>query len=997
MGETAPLQTTPGSLGIVGGVGLLGGGTVTPRVHNAIVERLRARIAACREHHRNCQGRYERSRAESSDRERENTLQLLTLVQHGQGTRKTNKHVKNAPPPDYHHHHQQQHQHLLGNSRNGNEIKVEQSQQTSNGLDQRNSALIALQGSLKRRLVVNVSANHNNRSNGISDSAYLDFKKIRTNEHLPGSQDVYRATEGLNQSSGGTMPMDQSAHRKSHITSNETSDVFNLTLKDIKKEPGESLPCSKHFDPQMSQDNLYRYGEELEEQLMDPDLQELFNELTYISVPPMTDIELQNMINITIKQDEPFNIDLGQNHRNTPTSLPMDKIVIKSEYPQGLDHARVDSPQLRPSSTGPTFSMTSTSLTLSQSTTAPQNQVQVSSSTNRLANWQELSHAQQLKQMAANRQHTLIQQHQPNQSPSWSSVPPPRPFGQEKVPSPFRQQQLSPHRTPINAAPVNGSQTKVISNYLYKPSPNSHSSQLDMMNQQTSQDASKNLVTSGHSTVEPNHGNTKPLFHFNQDQTNHQASLGLNSQGKPILQFTKQQSSAATQQHEQLQQAKPLPNQNLPRTQTFPHKMLIPKIQQNQQISGLHYPGVHQQQDQHSTTPQGPGSSSTTNPSSSPGPGSGFSSQQTLLSQQLMEKPNILQRQMAEQKQQLIMQQQILSGTEKSKSQDQLNRHLTRPPPDYKDQRRTNMSVQQGNQYSGVNSNSSIATALPPHNAQNSGHSSTSHGSRMSSSLQGSQNMYGNVPCSQQTMYNVNPGVAHMQQQTSPNSIGTNQNGHVLQRQSTGNGLPPFSTVAAVNPPQFRSGPGQRTSMVGQRAPNAMVSTSSPQNWVSPEAKKQEAPCFTDNNQFQNQSLQSVLGSQHFPQRSLPPPNQVTPGTQLRPLTQMNQGNSGQAIESLRGLNHGQPRAPILTNLSPQEGTTMMGNNFTTANQQSRSFQGTDTSNDLGSFEFLSQNNGLGPSLNNDSDFIDALLKTGHINDDWMKDINLDEIFKNHS
>lgn len=67
-----------------------------PRVHSAIVERLRARIAVCRQHHLTCEGRYERGRAESSDRERENTLQLLNLVQHGQAARKGSKHSKAA-------------------------------------------------------------------------------------------------------------------------------------------------------------------------------------------------------------------------------------------------------------------------------------------------------------------------------------------------------------------------------------------------------------------------------------------------------------------------------------------------------------------------------------------------------------------------------------------------------------------------------------------------------------------------------------------------------------------------------------------------------------------------------------------------------------------------------------------------------------------------------------------------------------------------------------
>lgn len=172
MGDTAPPQAPAGGLGGAPGAGLLGGGSVTPRVHSAIVERLRARIAVCRQHHLSCEGRYERGRAESSDRERESTLQLLSLVQHGQGARKAGKHTKATataanttapppppaapptssqaaataappPPPDYHHHHQQ---HLLSSSNNGGGggIDGEQQPPPSTPGDQRNSALIAV-------------------------------------------------------------------------------------------------------------------------------------------------------------------------------------------------------------------------------------------------------------------------------------------------------------------------------------------------------------------------------------------------------------------------------------------------------------------------------------------------------------------------------------------------------------------------------------------------------------------------------------------------------------------------------------------------------------------------------------------------------------------------------------------------------------------------------------------------------------------------------------
>ncbi|KAM4702099.1 mastermind-like protein 2 [Discoglossus pictus] len=790
------------------------------------------------------------------------------------------------------------------------------------------------------------------------------------------------------------MPVEQGLHRKTNNPTGNTNcdanDMFNLTLKDIKKEPGESMPCSNHLDSQMSHDSLFKYVDDMGDQFMDPDLQELFNELTYISVPPMSDIELQNMINITIKQDDSFNIDIGQQtQRNTSTSsIPMDKIVIKSEYPQ------VGSPQMRPSSTGPPYSMSIAPLTSSPNTVCQsQSQIQVSSGVNRsLSNWQELSHAQQLKQIAANRQqHSLIQQHHTSNWPNVSPTrPSSRPFGQEKVPSPFRQQQLSPHSTAMS---VNAAQPKGLSNYLYKPNPVDQNNHLDVMNQQKPHDSSKNSINANNSNL--NHNNTKPLFHFNADQTNQQASSVMSSQSKSNLQYTQQQqpsSLAAQQQHDQTQQSKPLPGQTLQRPAAFQQKMITQKMQPTTQISGLHYPAVHQQQDQHSAASQVTGTN--TNPGSCPSPStaSAYSSQQPLLTQQLMDKTNILQRQMIEQKQQLILQQQMLAGTEKSNTQDQLNRHLTRPPPDYKDQRRGTVSMQQASQYnSGLSpiSNSVSTHSITP---QNSGNSSASHGPRMSS-LPGVQNVYGNIPCAQQVMYNVNPSVNQMQQQTNQNQLGTTQNKHILPRQSPtqGNNRPSFVPGSG----QFRSGVNQGTNMAGQRPPNVMVNSPAQHNWVSPEAKKHDTLGFPNS----NQSHQGGLGNQQFSQRAMTSLNQISPGVQLKSLTPMSQATSGQTMEPLRAFSIGQAqlRAQILPNLNQAGGsTTMTANTFTSTNPVSRAFLGTD--NDLGSFDFLSQNNnGLGSALNSDSDFIDALLKTGHNNDDWMKDINLDEIFRNSS
>lgn len=90
MGEAAPAQpTAPGFPPVLGSVGSGSMASVSPvSVHSAIVERLRARIELCRRHHSACESRYVRGQAEISDREREATLQLLSIVQQGTGNRR---------------------------------------------------------------------------------------------------------------------------------------------------------------------------------------------------------------------------------------------------------------------------------------------------------------------------------------------------------------------------------------------------------------------------------------------------------------------------------------------------------------------------------------------------------------------------------------------------------------------------------------------------------------------------------------------------------------------------------------------------------------------------------------------------------------------------------------------------------------------------------------------------------------------------------------------
>ncbi|XP_029065126.1 mastermind-like protein 2 [Monodon monoceros] len=1120
MGDTAPPQAPTGGLGGAPGAGLLGGGSVTPRVHSAIVERLRARIAVCRQHHLSCEGRYERGRAESSDRERESTLQLLSLVQHGQGARKAGKHTKATataatttapppppaapptvsqaaataappPPPDYHHHHQQ---HLLSSSNNGGSggIDGEQQPPASTPADQRNSALIALQGSLKRKQIVNLSPANSKRPNGFVDNSFLDIKRIRVGENLTAGQGGLQVNNGQSHMMSGTLPMSQAPLRKTATlpahTHSPGNGMFNMGLKEVKKEPGETLSCSKHVDGQVTRENIFsnRYGDDPGEQLMDPELQELFNELTNISVPPMSDLELENMINATIKQDDPFSIDLGQqSQRSTPRpSLPMEKTVIKSEYSPGLTQGPSGSPQLRPSSAGPAFSMATSALSASSPIpSVPQSQAQpqtASGASRALPSWQEVSHAQQLKQIAANRQqHVRMQQHQPTSWPGLpsSAGPSPGPFGQEKIPSPsFGQQPFSPQSSPMPGVVGGGSQSKVMANYMYKASPSAQGGPLDVLLQQKPQDLSRSFMNTPHTAMEPRHGSTKPLFHFNSDQANQQMPSVLPPQSKPpLLHYTQpqpqpQQSSISAQQQQQQQQPQPQPQQPQPQPQPQPQqqqpqpqpaaqptqplssqpllrsplplqqKILLQKMQ-TQPITGLGYQVSQQhRQDQHSVVGQNTGPSPSPNPCSNPNTGSGYmNSQQSLLNQQLMGKKQTLQRQIMEQKQQLLLQQQMLVDTEKIAPQDQINRHLTRPPPDYKDQRRNVGNMQPTAQYSGgsstvsLNSNQALANPVSTHTilTPNSSLMSTSHGTRMPSLSTAVQNigMYGNLPCNQPGTYSVTSGMNQLTQHRNPNQLIANQNNPLMPRPPTlgpsnnNNNVATFGAGSVGNSQQLRPNlTHSMASMPAQRTSNVMItsSTTAP-NWASQEAttKQQEAlkstgvrfPPGTPTAYTPNQSLQQAVGSQQFSQRAVAPPNQLTPAVQIRPMNQMSQTLNGQNMGPLRSLNlrPNQLSTQILPNLS-QSGTglsqsrtsisqpsSLTAGSFPSPNQSSRAFQGTDHGNDL-AFDFLNQQtDNMGPALNSDADFIDSLLKTEPGNDDWMKDINLDEILGNNS
>ncbi|XP_006628131.2 mastermind-like protein 2 [Lepisosteus oculatus] len=985
MGDAGPPQPSAGGFVPMLGVGMVGSvpGAVTGPIsgtrgsavplHSAIVERLRARIELCRRHHSSCESRYQRGQAENSDRERESTLHLLNIVHQGPGNRKNKSHKTAAQqPPEY-------------NSR----VNGEQKSQNSAGGEPRNSTRIALQGSLRRKLEGNPPTGFNPKQNGISSGAFnADLKRLRVDAGSSLRQSGCVFSNGQSQTLQGTEGMGHALQRKDNslMAQMSGSDLFSLTLKEMKKEPGEVHPCS-----QTSIDNnmmTFDFKDESGCQI-DPELQDLFDELTK-SVPSLNDLEFEKIL----KQDaDSFSLDLGRpsSAGMSKPSPQMEKIVIKTEYSPGFSQASAGSPQLRPASAGPTFSI-STSLSSSPVTSTPQNLSQgaqgSSSAARPLTSWPEVSHAEQLKQIAANQQPTAMLHQQQGQSAaiaSWSSAmsthSSPGPFGQEKIPSPATlcQQRISPQNSIL--PPMTNSQTKGMNNCLFKLNGNSSANHMGM----------KVL-------------NTKPLSHFSPKAISQPISLMGDSQNKsPVLHYQQQQQQQGTSVQTQPHPPPHFQNHALPRLPNVPvsqclqPKTLPQKMQLNQHAPGLPYKMAQQRQ----VLPPGtrlPVSSSFANSTTQPPQPPSLTNQQ-----KTMGKNQAMQRQM-------VLQQQILNEGDKMSPQDQLNRRLTRPPPDYKESRRNMVGAQPPtNQYTGGGLSLGMSsTQTLTNNASNqsglqanSCHLPSGQGSKMAPTS--NERIYGPGMDPQQGGYNTQNGANQLQQRGSQNPMGMNQNNPRFQGPaSMGTNFGPSSVTNAQH---MRPAVNQETSgMPGHRLAGMMTnSTMVAPSWAQGSKQTAAPPHPLGVRRFLNtlHSHQEV-GSRHFPHRSIAPPNQVAPDISMRPLNPMNQAVNGQAAGTATGpaQRPGQPRMPTLSTmtnmnqLSPAQ--TASAGNFTASGHNPRPYQSSSNSGDL-TFDFLQEGDNTVPGINTDSDFIDSLLKSGSGNDDWMEDINLDEILGSHS
>uniref|UniRef100_A0AAQ4QCH7 Neurogenic mastermind-like N-terminal domain-containing protein n=1 Tax=Gasterosteus aculeatus aculeatus TaxID=481459 RepID=A0AAQ4QCH7_GASAC len=862
MGEATPAQSAAGAFAPMLGVGLGTIGSAVPQLHSAIVERLRARIELCRRHHSTCENRYQRGQAESSDREHDSTLHLLNIVHQGPGNRKTKGgRGSNQQPPEY--------------SRANGEPKGAEG-------EQKISTRIALQGSLRRKIEAH-APKQNGLSCGFSGS---EFKRARVDAGALGHG---ACNHNLAQSHSLQGSSSMGMQRKNYMMPHGVgSDIFNMTLKEMKKEPIEVQSCG-----QSNAEMIFDFKDEGGGQI-DPDLQDLFDELTK-TVPTLNDLEFEKML----KQDDAFGLDLGRpSSAGAAASLcsPMDK-PIKMEHSPDFGHVHGGSPQLRPASAGPSFTLTSTS-----STTTSQKAASQAGHPRALPCWPEISHAEQLKQMAANQQ-------QPS--------------------SLLHHHHLHHHQTPpaglTNWAPAmstHSSNSKGINNCLFKSNGPHH---LDM----------KGL-------------STKPTLHFSP-KAPHPAS-----QPMPVM----ASSVKTSPQQQQQQQQSPSSGQNQP------------------------HPALHFQNQQMST-------SGALCLQPKPGPaGLPFKlSQQRQVSTVEPTAQDCSYTFLSPKSARPLLKfichvicthDFVFPFKDKDNVHDQFNRHLTRPPPDYK-QSRGMVGAQQGNIFTGQNPSQSSSNGTENDIQSMSCHLPSGSGSKITPS----DRRYGiGTECRPSSC------IGQVQQHNNQNRIGLNQNKARFLGPNTHANSFGMNNVAGVQHPRTTAdlhSSGLPGHGLGGLMKNVNMGWGSANKQVTTGLGIRRLP-----NPLQSPGAQLDMSNLPYQQRFVGPPNQVAPDIGMLPLNPLIRDTGPRLSQPMMGS----PSAVGNLNQASPEQRVPAGH-FAEPSPSSSSYQN-NRANRL-TFDFLPEGDNTVPGINTDSDFIDSLLKSGSGNDDWMKDINLDEILGSHS
>ncbi|KAG8438975.1 hypothetical protein GDO86_005237 [Hymenochirus boettgeri] len=1021
---------------------------VVPR-HSAVMERLRRRIELCRRHHGSCEQRYDDVAGDRLALERQHTFQLHQRCLQAKAKRAGK---------------QRQTQPAIPTAESGPGRRNQGTGSTldpdggggGNGEQCRNSTLIALHETVKRKLDNAASPQNGEQQNGYGDM-FSVTKKLRHDDGLGGVMPPVSPLHQLDNKppngeklngthSIGLDNLTKKCLPDGGLQLNGPGDADDCLYKEMKQEPVDDLPCIlSGVGGSISQNNLMP-----DLNLNEQEWKELIEELNK-SVP---DEDMKDLFN------DDFEDKKDNDAPNSATQTPLAQdIHIKTEFsPAAFEQESSMSPQVRSTSSGGPFiggpsesnnakpvGGSQTVFQPSSSVTEPSNPAMLQSS-NQTQNVQrsmpnvlipvqgsatakEMSSAQQLQQIAAKQKRDQLLQnqqqgqpvHQPNPMPSWpqsgsSQSPLGVPYTMEKPTSPSVYSQDFSNQK-LMMPNINKSSPRGGGNYMQ---PN-HAT---MVGPKPTNNINTNPPSGPNSLLD--YGNTIPLSHFEVDcgagaVNPNQSKTGLLSYPQrpqqPLPHMTEEQSQMFMLKRKPGIQYRPLVSHG----QDPSLQPSVPRVPVS--VAG---PGVGAQAPVVSMAANHP------NPPYLNSQQQAVMKQQLLLEQQKREQKQILMEQHKQQMQMAQRQQQLLAEQEKQRhQQEQLQRHLTRPPPQYQDQTQNSYPQQPVGPFPGSSSvipgvnNMTQPNAGSPRmfsQAQQmipigGGHNTVPSLQSGSTSQDRAVSQYPSLQTVQRgALYNMGSGLAQMVSNHA--TQGNIPNGQPqLQRQANmaqANALPAGygqNPMGSSNLAQQHKGGMNPALTKAQlpRMPNAM--TSQNQTWqhqgmqnINTQAQGNNGlgAFSAANASFHLQQNPHKMGNQQFGQGM-----QQVGLAGNRTMSSMNTSIPGQMMANMASQQRTNPTSQQPT--SNQQVIPVMNQTVSdlTAFSQNpgqqmtnraglhcnQSYQVSSASQDL-PFGYGSQpgNSGL-QNLSNDTDLLDTLLKN-RTSEEWMND--LDELLGNH-
>ncbi|XP_051810469.1 mastermind-like protein 1 [Acanthochromis polyacanthus] len=661
---------------------------VTPR-HSAVMERLRRRIELFRQHHNSCENRYENATLERLELERQQTFALHQRCLQAKAKR-SNKHRQPQTSSD------QAGQRAPGGGGGGGGGGAEHGESGGTAAEQsRNSTLIALQETVKRKLESAGSPLGRDQVNGYSDGFPPTKKACLDNGPANGSPLDSKVGISDSLSSNGT----HGPGAEAADGSGEPGSDFHR--KEMKQEPDDILPImppsggnnSLFPDLNLNEQEWTELMEELNCSVAYEDIQDILNDGFEDRKDPL---ELAPTPGGGASVGGTSGGGAAGGGQSSGL-LPPDLASVKAEFSPASavfeQDSRTASPHVRSTSSGPphptsspvaSSSASSPALPPSQPAPPPR---QLQPPPNHLLppgppgppGPKDLSPAQQLQQLAAQQQraqHLHGQIHKqpqpgakfhsqgPHAHPSpWPQMANTSPspaggaFGMDKPSSPsLYPQDFNPQKQLLMPGqPNKGSPKAGAGSYMQGPSGHPN-----MLGHLTSGPLSHPSAAGAQAPAAMlNYNNTKPLSHFEAGPGPPRPPGAQNQNKAALLTLLRQQ---------QQQQIKQKNSMNF--RQHIPHS---------------------QDQNSYPAPPHGPANAMTSAPGNN-----GMSAQQgasamvgnqAYLNSQVaaaLKQQQILEQQ---KQQQYMQRQQLMAEQEKQRQQDQqLQRHLTRPPPQYQDQ-----------------------------------------------------------------------------------------------------------------------------------------------------------------------------------------------------------------------------------------------------------------------------------------------------------------------